>query len=627
MILSGNRRRRRIVVTLALALIFLAGVVAVLALRPRPKEYIPGDKVQGLTESLAREIPSDYPGITFEDVTQASGIRFRHFWGARTSQLPEDMGSGAAWGDYDGDGRPDLFLPNDAGPLTLSRNELAKSPARCALYHNNGDGTFTEVTDQAGLGNLRGWYMGAAWGDYDNDGRPDLFVSAYGTNRLFHNDGNGHFTDVTAKAHVGGIPGFWTGVSWGDYDRDGYLDVYVCGYVKYHNPRPEEVGARSKQFDSDVPFTLNPSSYPPERNLLYHNNGNGTFTEVAARAGVEDRAGRSLAAAWCDFDGDGWPDLYVNNDVSMHAFYRNLGNGKFQDIGTSSWACDYRGGMGIAIGDWDNNGDMDMFLTHWIAQENALYHNMLHQRKGKGARQLHFIDISDQVGLGQSTLDYIGFGTAFLDIDNDGRLDLAIANGSTFEQEANHTLLVPMKNQLFWNGCGQSGYMEHGGSDRGFFEVEDVAGAALKQPNVGRGLAVADFDGDGAPDMIITRNGGPPLLLRNVGGARNNWLWVRLQGTRCNRDAVGAKVWVTAGGTQQMRVIGSEPSYLSQDELAALFGLGRNTEAEKVQVWWPDGTTQSFAHVRARQRIRIVEGRATWSLDSGFPAGRKEGHP
>ncbi|HZT42881.1 MAG TPA: CRTAC1 family protein [Chthonomonadaceae bacterium] len=607
--LSKSRRQRRLIITTGFTTLFLATVAAGLALRPHPANYVPGEKVAGVTDSLGRALPADYPGITFSDGTRQAGITFQHFYGRRSSQLPEDMGSGAAWCDYDNDGYPDLFLVNEAGPLTMTAEQVQASPARCALYHNNGDGTFTDVTEKAGLGHLKGCLMGAAWGDYDNDGHPDLFVTAYGENHLFHNDGNGHFTDVSQKAGVGGLKGFWTGASWGDYDRDGHLDLYVCGYVKYHPPRPEEVSATSKQNDTDVPFTINPSSYPPERNLLYHNNGDGTFTEVAKQAGVDDPAGRSLSATWCDFDGDGWPDLYVNNDVSMHAFYRNLGNGHFQDVSVSSWACDYRGGMGIATGDWDNNGQMDLFLTHWLAQEKALYHNLWVQNPGKKPKdRLHFVDISDQVGLGQSTPDYVGWGTSFVDFDNDGRLDLVITNGSTLQDSNDHTLLVPMKNQLFWNGSRQDGYFEHNCSDRGFFEVEDAAGGALSQPNVGRGLAVADYDRDGAPDILITRNGGPSLLLHNDGGARNNWLEVWLQGTRSNRDAIGAKLRITVAGRQQIRQVGAGSSYLSQDDRVQGFGLGAHTSVDTLEVWWPSGLQQSFHHIAARQMIRIVEG-------------------
>jgi hypothetical protein len=616
------RRQKRLLLTVLLAMLSLLAMGAGLVLHSRPARYVPGEKVAGITNSLGRNLPADYPGITFSDATAAAGITFHHFDGKRSSQLPEDMGSGAAWGDYDNDGSPDLFLANEAGPLTLSPAQVRASPARCALYHNNGDGTFTDVTDWAGLGGLKGWFQGAAWGDYDNDGSPDLIVTAYGENRLFHNAGNGRFTEVSQKSGVGGLKGFWTGASWGDYDRDGYIDLYICGYVQYHPPRPEESGLATKQFDSDVPFTLNPSSYPPERNLLYHNNGDGTFTEVAQQAGVDNPAGRSLSAAWCDFDGDGWPDLYVNNDVSMHAFYRNRRNGRFEDVSVASWACDYRGGMGIAIGDWDNNGEADLFLTHWLAQENALYHNMRHLGRARSTGYPHFVDIADQVGLGQTSLDYVGWGASFLDLDNDGRLDIAIANGSTIEDSADRTRLVPMRNQLYWNGCQKRGYMESGGADRGFFEIEEAAGDALKQPNVGRGLAVADYDRDGTPDILITRNAGPPLLLRNNGGNRHSWLAVWLQGTKSNRDAIGARLSLRAAGERQLRQVGAGSSYLSQDDRVQLFGLGARETAEELEVWWPSGRRQRFTNLAARRMIRIVEGSQPQTVTPGKVAKR-----
>lgn len=622
--LPHTRRQKRLFATGALAVTFVAAVTtALLLVRRAPADYVPGEKVEGLTESLSRKIPKEYPGVTFADVTEQAGIRFTHFSGKRSSQLPEDMGSGAAWEDYDGDGWPDLFLANEAGPLTLSESERKQSPARCALYRNNGDGTFADVTDAAGLGGLRGeLFMGAAWGDYDNDGNPDLYVTAYGRNRLLRSDGKGRFTDVTARTKTGGLSGFWAGASWGDFDRDGNLDLYVCGYVKYHEPRPEELSAVTEQAQStDVPFTLNPSSYPAERNLLYRNNGDGTFTEVAKKLGVDNPDGRSLSAAWCDFDADGWPDLYVNNDVSMHAFYRNTGKGKpFEDIGVSSLACDYRGGMGIAVGDWDNNADMDMFLTHWVAQENALYHNMLsqtppapadaHDKKAAPKRRLMFMDISDQVGLGQSSLDYVGWGTAFLDFDNDTRLDLAIANGHTLEEREDRTRLVPMRNQLFWNGNRQAGgFMEGGGGDKGFFEVQDAAGEAWKQPNVGRGLAAADFDRDGAIDMVITRNIGPPLLLKNASREKRSWLLLQVRGrSGSSRDAVGARVTLSAGGIRQARIVGASSSYLSQDERVLHFGLGNSESVDSLEVWWPSGRTQKFRNLPARRFLRLEEG-------------------
>jgi hypothetical protein len=351
------------------------GAVVLFATRPEPG-YVPGPAVPGITAELARSLPPDYPRVSFVDVTQEAGIAFRHFWGQRSSQIPEDMGSGAAWGDYDNDGWPDLFLVNLVGPITLTPDEVRRSPAQAALYHNNRDGTFSDMSLAAGI-ELRAWSMGAEWGDDDNDGWPDLVVSTYGENVLYHNHGDGTFTDVTRQAGLGGKRSFWSGVAWGDYDRDGFLDLYITGYVKYSHPGG---GPGSPGYDTENPASINPNSFLPERNLLYHNNGDGTFTEVAAAAGVLGDQGKSLEAAWVDFDEDGWPDLYVANDVTDNQLFLNLKNGRFRDISHQAAVADYRSAMGLAIGDWDGDGDQDMFITHWIAQENALYSNLLAQR-------------------------------------------------------------------------------------------------------------------------------------------------------------------------------------------------------------------------------------------------------
>ncbi len=589
---------------LALALIAFVvigfGVGSLVVLHRQKAEYIPGMPVHGVTDTQIRHIPRGYQPVRFDDVTARAGIHFVHFSGHRSAQLPEDYGSGAAWGDYNQDGWPDLFLANEAGPLTMTPQELLDSPARCALYRNNGDGTFTDVTDAAGLGNLRGWYMGAAWGDYDNSGYPSLFLTSYGTNRLFHNNGNGTFTEVTDRAGVGNLKGFWTGASWGDYDRDGRLDLYVCGYVKYHPPTPQERATISHRDGDNEPFTLNPISYPPERNLLYHNNGDGTFTEVAGRLGVADPQGKSLSATWCDIDGDGWPDLYVNNDVSMHAFYQNLGHGHFKDISTESLACDYRGGMGIAAGDWNNDTTMDLFLGHWLAQEKALYTNMEPAQPFRNTKphRIRMADLSNVMGLGQTTLDYVCWGTAFLDIDDDGRPDLAMANGSTLEERSDPTRLVPEKNQLFWNS----------GPALGFYEVEDLAGNALKTPNNARGLAVSDWLRNGHVGMVITRNGGPAMLLRNMCDNGNGWIDLWLTGTKSNRDALGASVKVRVGRRWQLQEVGAGSSYLSQNDTVLTFGLGHHHVVDTLEVRWPSGLIQRFRHVRGERFLRLIEG-------------------
>lgn len=592
-----TRRRRLLFLASAGAFVFLAAAsTAALRWRSPERNYQPGEDREGITSELARDLPENYPRVTFTDVTRPAGIEFVHFSGKRTSQLPEDMGSGAAWADYDNDGWMDIVVANEVGPLTIAEDARRRSPARARLYHND-HGTFSDVTGKAGI-DFRGWGMGVAWGDYDNDGNADLALTAYGRNVLYHNDGNGTFTDRSLVSRVGAPVGFWTGASWGDYDRDGFLDLYVTGYVKYSRPENRSVQGR---YDIENPASINPASFPPERNLLFRNNRNGTFTEVAAAAGVSDVTGRGLSAAWADFDGDGWLDLYVANDQSDNAFFRNLGNGKFSDMSHSARVADYRSAMGIAVGDWDNDGAQDLFLTHWLAQENALYTNQLSQSKqrltGGGVSRLTFMDEADRAGLGQSSLDFVGWATSFIDYDNDGKVDLFIANGSTLQDKSDSTRLVPMRNQLFWNQ----------GRQAGFFDVSRAAGATFGKEFVGRGAAFADYDNDGDEDVFIVNHGGPGILLRNDGGNRNHWLQVEVRGTKSNPRGIGATVRVVVGDTTQTRQIGSQSSYLSQNSLIETFGLGAATRADTVEVLWPAGARVVRAGVSPNQRLLITE--------------------
>ena len=590
------RRKRRLALTVALALAFVAagGAIVLLAVKPEPP-YRPGAKVEGLTSELSRALPADHPRVTFVDVSREAGIQFQHFQGQRTSQIPEDLGSGAAWGDYDNDGWPDVFLVNLVGPITLTPEQVRRSPARCALYHNNRDGTFTDVSVAAGV-DLRAWGMGAGWGDYDNDGRLDLVVSTYGENVLYRNNGDGTFSDRTRQAGLAGKRGFWSGVAWGDFDRDGFLDLYVAGYVKY---TPLAEATTSQQYDVENPASINPNSFPAERNLLYQNNRNGTFTEIAARAGVLGERGKSLGAAWADFDEDGWPDLYVANDVTDNQLFRNLGNGRFEDLSHQARVADYRSAMGLAVGDWDGDQDLDIFITHWIAQENALYSNLKNRSSGRRAGPaMEFMDEADRYGLGQIALDFVGWGTSFFDYDNDGKLDLFVANGHTFQRRDAPQLLAPQTAQLFWNRAAREG----------FYDVSSVSGAYFKELHVGHGAAFADYDNDGDLDVLVVHHGGPAVLLRNDGGNRDRWLKVRLEGRRSNRTAIGAKIRVVAAHTTQVREVGAQASYLSQNDLTEHFGLGTTSEVDSVVVTWPSGVRQVVPRVASNQTLRLVEG-------------------
>ncbi|MFQ5701480.1 MAG: CRTAC1 family protein [Acidobacteriota bacterium] len=586
-------------------------VIVLLVSRPEPVPYTPGtekDRSDAITSSLARSLPAGAPDIRFTDVAREAGIDFRHFHGRRSTQLPEDMGSGVAWGDYDGDGDPDLYLVNESGPLTLAAR-WNDSPARSSLYRNEGNGRFTDVTDRAGVG-VHGLGMGAAWGDYDGDGDLDLVVTRVGTIVLFRNEADGTFADVSVASGLGRAEGFWTGASWADYDRDGDLDLYVTGYVQYRFD-PAAVTKTSYQYGAVLPYTLNPSSYDPSRNLLFSNTA-GSFRDVAGPAGVQNTTGRSLSASWCDFNGDGWTDLYIANDISDNAMFRNLRDGTFDDVSNSAWVADYRGAMGLGVGDWDNDGDLDIFITHWIAQENAFYENLQEKMPPTPAEPMHFIDQSDMLGLGQIALDYVGWGTGFADFDNDGLLDLYVANGSTFPREDDKALLVPMRNQLFWNT----------GKREGFYEIGQAAGEAFDVEDVARGAATADYDGDGDLDVALVVNGGPARLLRNDGGNRHRWLRVVLRGPRDPRArtrgdapgvttsfATGAVVKARTGPVTRMRVLGCGSSYLSQSPPGEVhFGLGEAEQVDALEIVWPDGTTRTLGNIPTDATVVLHEG-------------------
>ena len=624
--IKSSRRMRRVAWTLSsVAALLLIGTIVVWRIHKEnePEEYIPGEASKDVTSVLDRgtpaslvgavpkvqpvksgiasrvidplanpgmNLPAGAPAPQFTDVTKLAGLSsFRQFQGPRTSQLPEDMGSGLAWGDFDNDGLDDLFVVSGGGSFDLPDSQLAPS----VLYRNVGEGRFERVK---GFPELRIRGMAAAWGDYDNDGYLDLVVTSYDRIYLFHNNGDGTFSNVTDKTGLDRYRGFWTGATWGDYNRDGYLDLYICGYVKY---KPgERNDSSSTQFGLEVPFTLNPASYEPERNLLFRNNGNSTFTEVAHELGVDNPDGRSLSAIWHDFDGDGWPDLYVANDISENKLFFNR-HGTFVDAGRSAWVEEYRGSMGLAVGDFDRDGDDDLFISHWIAQGFALYQSLLTEQKGMNS-ELHFTDVAANMGVGQPSLQKIGWGTSFVDIDSDGWPDLVVANGSTFERKGTSPrALEPMPSFLFWNAQGS------------FFHDLAPWNRSLSQPHVSRGLAVADYNNDGAMDIAIVDQGESVRLLRND-IPQGNWIELRLHSRVPPRNSAigfgdGATVTAWIGGVPLRRTVGSS-SYLSQDSHRLHIGIGQATRVDRLEVRWLRGRVENWTDLAVNQIWDITQG-------------------
>jgi tetratricopeptide (TPR) repeat protein len=579
-----GRRRRRLYWTVGAlaALAALGSVVGYSIYRSgRAETYRPGEALDEITSKLQLGIPERAPEPLFTDVTAAAGLDgFRAFAGGRTSQLPEDMGPGAAWGDYDGDGDDDLFLVSQGGPLGGS----AERRARSRLYRNLGGGKFAE--DER-FPETRILGMGAAWGDYDGDGRLDLVVTGYGSLRLFHNrDGV-----LVRDRAIDDRPGFWSGASWSDFDRDGDLDLYVCGYVRYVE---DDQGASrtTRQYGEAVPYTLNPASFEPARNLLFRNDGEGGFAEIAEELGAANPEGRGLGALWHDLDGDGWQDLYVANDISDNALLLNR-RGRFEDTSHAAWVADYRGAMGLAAGDWNRDGDDDLFVTHWVAQENALYDSLRNDLEA--GRPLRFMDVADQRGLGQIALQRIGWGTEFGDLDSDGWLDLVVANGSTFENGESPPGLRPEPPFLFWNNAGRS-----------FHDLVPLHGE-LAEPRVGRGLALADYDIDGDLDLLIVERDGGVRLWRNEMPQQQR---IGLRLVRTDRLPVeGSSVRLSLPDGVVRRTIDSV-SYLSQSSRTLHLGLGRVERVAGLEIFWPDGSTR---------KIESLTAGALWEIDEGSP--------
>ena len=545
-----------------------------------------------LLKVLASVSETTHPGFTFVDVTEQAGIQFQHNSGAYGGKLlPETLGSGCAFLDYDRDGWQDILLVNGRDwPGHKQRHSTLR------LYHNNRNGTFTDVTSRAGL-DVELYGMGVAVGDYNNDGFPDILLTCVGQNRLFRNTGKGTFVDVTNASGLGKREGFSTSALWIDYDRDGWLDLFICNYVKWS---PEHDVFCS--LDGKHKSYCTPEAYRGQTCWLFHNRGNGTFEDVTAASGIFDSSSKSLGVAMLDDDHDGWPDLLVANDTQPNKLYRNQRNGTFKDIAVEAGLAfssegKARAGMGVDAADFTNSGAAGVAITNFDNEMIGLY-----QASGKG-----FEDIAAQTGVGLASKNSLGFGCVFLDADLDGWLDLAVANGHIDETVRNirGNVGYAQPPQLFLNRNGV------------FRDVAAEIGGGFDQPKVGRGLAYADFDRDGDLDLLLTTNDGPAYLYRNEQRAGNGIIRFRLVGTKSNRDAIGANLRVFHGGTSQSRMVKGGSSYLSQSELPVSFGLERRDRIDRVVLDWPSGRTEEYKNLAAGRCYECVEGKGI-SPQDGF---------
>ncbi len=538
------------------------------------------------------------PGFRFTDVTESAGIHFHHNSGAYGGKLlPETLGSGCAFLDYDADGWQDILLVNG-----MDWQGHKKQRSTLQLYRNNRDGTFTDVTRRAGL-DVEMYGMGVAVGDFNNDGFPDILITCVGQNRLFKNTGKGTFVDVTQTSGLGGRLGFSTSALWFDYDRDGRLDLFVCNYTKWS---PEHDVFCS--LDGKHKSYCTPEAYQGKTCWLFHNRGNGTFEEVTAASGVFDSSSKSLGVALLDHDQDGWPDLLVANDTQPNKLYRNQRNGTFKDVGVEAGIAfsnegKARAGMGVDIGDFENSGAAGIAMTNFDNEMIGLYRSV-----GKGA----FEDIAMQTGVGLPSKTTLGFGCAFLDADLDGFLDLVVANGHIDDTVRNirGNLGYAQPPQLFLNLSSNNG-------KRMFRDVANDLGDGFRSPKVGRGLAYGDFDRDGDLDILMTTNNGPAYLYRNDQLAGNRSIRFHLTGTQSNRDAIGASVRIEHGGLTQSRLVKGGSSYLSQSELPVTFGVGKLDKIARVVIQWPNSRTEEFKDLAPGRAYDCVEGKGI-TAKAGF---------
>jgi hypothetical protein len=542
----------------------------------------------GIAAAAPRAHASRKSQVTFVDIARASGITFLHDNASSPEKyLIETMGSGCGWIDYNQDGLLDLYLANGAA----TRVYTPKSFLRSALYRNNGDGTFTDVTQKAGVGAEGLYGMGIAVGDYDNDGFPDLFVCGYGRCILYHNNGDGTFSDVTVHAGVGNSGRWASSAAWFDCDNDGRLDLVIANYVDWSPERNFYCGDRAPGMRS----YCHPDDFNPEPPTLYHNNGDGTFTDVSKSSGLAAKSGNGLGVVTFDYDNDGWQDIFIANDHMPNSLFHNNRNGTFTEVGYLAGVAvsgdgQFEAGMGADAADVTGSGRLDLVVTHLDMQLARLYRNL-----GDGT----FEDATFRSKLGYATFHMSGFGTGFFDYDNDSLRDLFMANGHVLDNiQRYHSQVSYAEPKLMFRNAGQ-----------GIFEnVSDQLGTDFALPRVSRGAAICDFDNDGDLDILVSNNGQAPQLLRNDGGNRQHWLEIMLIGTKSNRDGVGARVKLTAGDLVSYDQRKGGMSYQSSQDPRLHFGLGSRTKIDSLEISWPSGMTTKLDDVGCDQIVTVQEG-------------------